>query len=181
MGEVYLAQDTRLDRRVALKILPADLATDSDRLARFIREAKSASALNHPNIITVYEIGETAGMHFIAYEFIDGMTLREFVKSAALDYSRRRWRLGFRLRRRWSRRISAGIVHRDLKPDNVMVRATGLVKLLDFGIARLTRPIESGGHRRHCCSRPDAERPVDRHAAVHVARAGSRHGGRSPD
>jgi serine/threonine protein kinase len=85
MGEVYVAQDTRLDRRVALKILPAAFAHDDDRLARFIREAKSASALNHPNIITVYDIGETESTHFIAYEFIDGRTLREVASGGPLS------------------------------------------------------------------------------------------------
>jgi serine/threonine protein kinase len=82
MGEVYLAMDTRLERRVALKILPAESSADRDRLARFIREAKAASALNHPNIITVYDIGESAGTYFIAYEFIEGRTLREFANGS---------------------------------------------------------------------------------------------------
>ncbi len=142
MGEVYLARDTRLDRRVALKILPAESSADSDRLTRFIREAKAASALNHPNIITVYDVGETAGMHFIAYEFIEGRTLREFasgspvVVASALE-------IGTQIASALVEAHGAGIVHRDLKPDNVMVRASGLVKLLDFGIARLTRPAET--------------------------------------
>ncbi len=143
MGEVYLAQDTRLDRRVALKILPADLAIDSDRLARFIREAKSASALNHPNIITVYDVGETAGTHFIAYEFIDGTTLREFAKSAAFNLASA-LEIGTQVAAALVEAHRAGIVHRDLKPDNVMIRPTGLVKLLDFGIARLSQPTEPG-------------------------------------
>jgi eukaryotic-like serine/threonine-protein kinase len=142
MGEVYLAQDTRLDRRVALKILPADLATDSDRLARFIREAKSASALNHPNIITVYDIGETAGTNFIAYEFIDGTTLREFAKNPAFNLASA-LEIGIQVASALVEAHRAGIVHRDLKPDNVMIRATGLVKLLDFGIARLSQPTEA--------------------------------------
>src|SRR5262245_4208993 len=85
MGEVYAAKDTRLDRRVALKILPAAFADDGDRLARFIREAKSASALNHPNIITIYDIGETESTHFIAYEFVDGKTLRDLADGRPLS------------------------------------------------------------------------------------------------
>ena len=142
MGEVYLAQDTRLDRRVALKILPPAFADDSGRLARFIREAKSASALNHPNIITVYDIGDTAGTHFIVYEFIDGRTLREFANGRSVSVASALG-IGIQIASALVDAHGAGIVHRDLKPDNVMVRASGLVKLLDFGIARLSGPTES--------------------------------------
>jgi len=126
MGEVYLAQDTHLDRRVALKILPAAFAADSDRLHRFIREAKSASALNHPNIITVYDIGEAAGTPFIAYEFIDGTTLREFAKSASLNIASS-LDIGIQIASALVEAHHAGIVHRDLKPDNVMIRPSGLL------------------------------------------------------
>jgi serine/threonine-protein kinase len=139
MGEVYLAQDTRLDRRVALKILPAEFALDGDRLHRFIREARSASALNHPNIITVYDIGEAAGTPFIAYEFIDGTTLSERVRNASLNVASS-LEIAIQIASALVEAHHAGIVHRDLKPDNVMIRPTGLVKLLDFGIARLSRP-----------------------------------------
>ncbi|HVF27956.1 MAG TPA: serine/threonine-protein kinase, partial [Pyrinomonadaceae bacterium] len=86
MGEVYLAQDTKLDRKVALKILPPEFAQDKDRMSRFVREAKSASALNHPNIITIHEIGESEGTHFIATEFIDGKTLNEYAKTNPLKF-----------------------------------------------------------------------------------------------
>ena len=86
MGEVYLAQDTKLDRKIALKILPAEFAADIDRMSRFVREAKSASALNHPNIITIHEIGESEGTHFIATEFIDGKTLSDYAKANPLNY-----------------------------------------------------------------------------------------------
>lgn len=141
MGEVYLAQDTRLDRRVALKILPAAFAADSDRLHRFIREAKAASALNHPNIITVYDIGEAEGTPFIAYEFVDGTTLREFARHASLSIASS-LEIGIQIASALVEAHRAGIVHRDLKPDNVMIRPSGLVKLLDFGIARLLRPSE---------------------------------------
>jgi serine/threonine-protein kinase len=136
MGEVYLAQDTKLDRRVALKILPAEFAEDKDRMARFVREAKSASALNHPNIITIHEIGETDGTHFIATEFIDGETLNEYAKSNSLSL-KSILDIAIQVASALDDAHSAGIVHRDIKPDNVMVRANGLVKILDFGIAKL--------------------------------------------
>ena len=143
MGEVYLAQDTHLDRRVALKVLPAEFAAESDRLNRFIREAKSASALNHPNIVTVYDIGEAAGTPFIAYEFIDGKTLREFAGNGPLSVASA-LEIGIQIASALVEAHHAGIVHRDLKPENVMIRASGLVKLLDFGIARLSKPTRPG-------------------------------------
>ena len=141
MGEVYLAEDVRLGRRVALKVLPAASADDQDSRARFIREARAASALNHPNIITIHDIGDAAGTQFIAYEFVDGRTLGDVARSAPLDIAAA-LDIGIQIASALAEAHRAGIVHRDLKPDNVMVRATGLVKLLDFGIARLARPAQ---------------------------------------
>src|SRR5437660_6323298 len=138
MGEVYLAQDSKLDRRVALKILPADVATHPDRMKRFVQEAKAASALNHPNIITIYEIDETASGHFIATEFIEGETLREREQkplelSESLD-------IATQIASALAAAHAAGIVHRDIKPENVMLRHDGIVKVLDFGLAKLSEP-----------------------------------------
>src|SRR5882762_304526 len=135
MGEVYLAQDARLDRKVALKILPADLASNRDRMQRFVREAKSAAALNHPNIAHIYEIGESNGVNFIAMEFIDGHTLGEVIQSET-DL-RKLVRYLQHVVEGLSKAHAAGIVHRDLKPDNIMVTRDGHVKILDFGIAKL--------------------------------------------
>ncbi len=137
MGEVFLAQDTKLDRKVALKILPSEFAEDKDRMSRFVREAQSASALNHPNIITIYEIGEFDGTHFIATEFIDGKTLNDYVKANPLNY-KSALEIAIQVASALDEAHSAGIVHRDIKPDNVMIRASGLVKILDFGIAKLS-------------------------------------------
>jgi serine/threonine protein kinase len=136
MGEVYLAQDTRLDRSVALKILPSHFTTDSDRVLRFIQEAKAASALNHPNIITIFEIGQESGTHFIVTEFVEGQTLRQIMDSSSQNLSEV---LEIIIQAAWA--LSAahknGIVHRDAKPENIMVRPDGLVKVLDFGLAKL--------------------------------------------
>jgi eukaryotic-like serine/threonine-protein kinase len=160
MGEVYLAQDTKLDRKVALKILPADVAAHPDRMKRFVQEAKAASALNHPNIITIYEIEEwgssptvreglDAGSitrdetHFIAMEFIDGETLRQHMNlkhlkvAEALD-------LGVQIASALSAAHAAGIIHRDIKPENVMIRRDGIVKVLDFGLAKLSEQAATG-------------------------------------
>src|SRR5438132_150550 len=139
MGEVYLAQDTKLDRKVALKILPAEVAAHPDRMKRFVQEAKAASALNHPNIITIYEIDESDSGHFIATEFIDGETLRERELKAPLRLGES-LDIAAQIAGALSAAHAAGIVHRDLKPENVMLRTDGIVKVLDFGLAKLTAP-----------------------------------------
>ena len=144
MGEVFLAHDTKLDRKVALKILPKEFAEDADRMNRFVREAKSASALNHPNIITIYEIGESDGTHFIATEFIDGKTLSDFAKANPLNI-KSALEIAIQVASALDEAHAAGIVHRDIKPDNVMIRANGLVKILDFGIAKLAEQKKSAG------------------------------------
>ncbi len=135
MGEVYLAEDTKLDRKVALKMLPEAFVGDSDRMGRFVREAKSASALNHPNIITIYEIGESEGTHFIATEFIDGTTVGEYARTRALNVAEI-LEIGIQIAAALDEAHKAGIVHRDIKPDNIMVRKDGIVKILDFGLAK---------------------------------------------
>jgi len=140
MGEVYLAQDTKLDRKVALKILPADLAANHDRMRRFVQEAKAASALNHPNIITIYEIDETGSGHFIATEFIDGETLRERGRQAPMKLGEV-LDIATQIAGALSAAHAAGIIHRDIKPENVMLRRDGIVKVLDFGLAKLTERV----------------------------------------
>ena len=146
MGEVYVAQDTKLDRRVALKILPPEFAADADRMRRFVLEARSASALNHPNIITIYEVGETDGTNFIATEYIEGKTLNNCDSLSLLKSLEVATQIASALQAAHS----AGIVHRDIKPDNVMIRPDGFVKILDFGIAKLSGvPMIAGGPRVH--------------------------------
>ena len=141
MGEVYLAADTRLDRKVALKILPEQFTKDESRLRRFVQEAKATSALNHPNIITIHEIGEApgeyGGTHFIASEFIDGHTLRGVMTSGQLQLSDA-LDIALQVASALAAAHDAGIVHRDIKPENVIVRPDSLVKVLDFGLAKLT-------------------------------------------
>jgi Tol biopolymer transport system component len=147
MGEVYLAQDTRLDRKVALKLLSAQFAKDAERILRFTQEARAASALNHPNIITIYDIGESGDVPYIATEFIDGETLRQKIDAGpltlpqALDYA---IQTGSAL----AAAHQAGIIHRDIKPENIMIRADGYVKVVDFGLAKLaerpSNPEDSG-------------------------------------
>jgi serine/threonine protein kinase len=136
MGEVYLAQDRRLDREVALKILPAYFVSDEARLCRFQREARAASALNHPNILTIHEVGEVDQVHFITTEFIDGQTLRELIAQENLSLVEV-LEIAIQVAEALTAAHAAGIVHRDIKPENIMRRRGGLVKLLDFGIAKL--------------------------------------------
>ncbi len=138
MGEVYLAHDTKLDRKVALKILPDDLG-DSDRVGRFIQEARAVSALNHPNILTIYEIDQTDSEHFIATEFIEGETLRARIRTAPIEFAEA-IDVGIQVASALCAAHSVGIVHRDVKPENIMLRRDGIVKVLDFGIAKLSAP-----------------------------------------
>src|SRR6266850_2740423 len=135
MGEVWLAEDTRLGRRVALKLLPAEFTEDSERVRRFTQEAKAASALNHPNIISVHDIGECETGRFIVMEFVAGRTLRAVIaKDNSLETF---FTLGAQMAKALRAAHAAGITHRDIKPDNIMVRDDGYVKMLDFGLARL--------------------------------------------
>ncbi len=149
MGEVYLAQDTELERTVALKVLPEQVASDQQRMQRFVQEAKSASALNHPNILTIYEVGRADSIRFIATEFINGVTLRQQMTTANITLSEA-LNISIQICDALSAAHAAGILHRDIKPENVMVRPDGYVKVLDFGLAKLTeRP-----------ANPDTEAPT---------------------
>jgi serine/threonine protein kinase len=145
MGEVYLAEDERLGRLVALKILPVYFASDETRLRRFQREARAASALNHPNILTIHEVGEIEGVYFIATEFIDGATIRQLLVESELSLDEI-LDIAEQVASALAAAHAAGIVHRDIKPENVMRRSDGLVKILDFGIAKLmeSQPADYG-------------------------------------
>ena len=137
MGEVYHARDERLGRDVAIKVLPADFAKDEDRLRRFEQEARAASALNHPNILTIHEIGETDGSHFIATEYIEGETLRHHIQLSRMKL-REALDIVVQVASAIAAAHQAGIIHRDIKPENIMLRPDGYVKVLDFGLAKLT-------------------------------------------
>ena len=139
MGEVYLAQDTRLSRLVALKLLPVYFASDETRLRRFQSEARAASALNHPNILTIHEVGESDGVYFIATEFIDGKTIGELIREQELSLAEILDCVE-QVASALAVAHAAGIVHRDIKPENIMRRHDGLLKILDFGIAKLLEP-----------------------------------------
>src|SRR4030095_4304657 len=151
MGEVYLAKDLKLGRDVALKILPAEVAVNRSRMARFVQEAKASSILSHPNILTIYEIDHVDSVHFISSELVQGETLRallqkkRFTTDELLD-------LGLQIANALVAAHGAGIIHRDLKPENIMLRDEGLAKILDFGLAKLIGPTSSA---------VDTEAPTD--------------------
>ena len=137
MGVVYKARDTRLDRIVAIKLLPPDKIADPDRKRRFVQEAKAASALNHPNIIHIYDISSSGDTDFIAMEFVAGKTLHQLIGKNGLPL-RDALKYSVQIADALARAHSAGIVHRDLKPANIMIAEDGRVKLVDFGLAKLT-------------------------------------------
>ena len=153
MGDVYLAEDTRLHRKIALKLLPIPLTDNKDRLRRFEQEARAASALNHPNILTIHEIGIEHGVHFIGTEFVNGVTLRDQMQRVRMQPDEA-LNIAVQITSALSAAHAAGIIHRDIKPENLMLRTDGYVKVLDFGLAKLTekdkteRPSEFEASRR---------------------------------
>jgi eukaryotic-like serine/threonine-protein kinase len=157
MGEVYLAEDQRLGRKVALKVLSARQVSDADRVRRFEHEARAVSALNHPNILTLYDVGRAGGLHFIATEFVDGETLRDRLHQGPLPPGDAR-EIALQVAAALSAAHRSGIVHRDIKPENVMVRRDGYVKVLDFGIAKLAATHPPSGEL-DATQDPDATRP----------------------
>ena len=178
MGEVYRAHDARLNRDVAVKVLPASFTSDPERLRRFTLEAQTAGGLNHPNVLTIYEIGNHDGQPFLAAELLLGETLRAKLDqgpipvSKAVDYARQ---VATGLAAAHARQIT----HRDIKPDNLFVTTDGRVKILDFGLARQSRPAATASDET---SLETGTSPGvgPRHGRVHVARAGARAAGRSP-
>jgi serine/threonine-protein kinase len=144
MGEVFLAQDASLGRKVALKLLRAEFTGDEDRLRRFRQEARAASALNHPNILTIHEIGQDGSLHFMATEYVEGETLREHISRARMAQSQA-LDVAAQVAGALAAAHNAGIIHRDIKPENVMLRTDGYVKVLDFGLAKLTDRAPASG------------------------------------
>ncbi len=136
MGVVYLAQDARLGRKIALKLLPSQFTNDKDRLRRFQQEARAASALNHPNILTVHEVEQRSGLHYIATEFVDGVTLRQHMNTRRMSLDEV-LNIAIQVASALQAAHTAGIAHRDIKPENIMIRSDGYIKVLDFGLAKL--------------------------------------------
>jgi serine/threonine protein kinase len=148
MGEVYRARDTRLGRDVAIKVLSTEAAESADRRARFEKEARAASALNHPNIVSIYDIGSQDSITYIAMELVEGKSLRELLDGEPLSL-RKGLDISVQLAEGLAKAHGAGIVHRDLKPENVMVSKDGFVKILDFGLAKLSEKASRTFPRRH--------------------------------
>jgi serine/threonine protein kinase len=144
MGEVYRARDARLDRTVAIKVLPASFSSDRDRLQRFAQEARAAAGLNHPNILSIYDIGEDQGAPYIVSELLEGETLRDRLRIGAISV-RKAVDFALQAARGLAAAHEKGIVHRDLKPENIFLTNDGHVKILDFGLAKLTRPEGESG------------------------------------
>lgn len=144
MGQVYLAKDTRLGRQVALKLLPAHLTQDSEIIRRFKKEAQAIVSLNHPNILTIHDFGETNGTHYIVTEYVEGETLRQRLEQGNL-LREELLNVAIQIVSALEAAHNEGIVHRDIKPENIMIRPDGFVKVLDFGLARITKSALSDG------------------------------------
>src|SRR5215831_13780864 len=138
MGVVYKARDTRLNRFVAIKLLPADKLADEDRLRRFTREARTASALNHPNIVTIHDIASDGGRPYIVMEYVAGKTLDDLIPRKGIRLNET-LKIAVQIADALAAAAAAGVIHRDIKPGNVMVNDSGLVKVLDFGLAKLAK------------------------------------------
>ena len=156
MGVVYKARDSHLKRFVALKVLPPEMVADAERKHRFVQEARSASALNHPNIVTVHDIDQAEGVDFIAMEYVEGKTLDELIRKKGLKLNEA-LKYGVQIADALAKAHGAGIVHRDLKPGNVMVTTEGRVKVLDFGLAKLTEPASVSSEESTLTERPSTE------------------------
>lgn len=151
MGEVYRAMDARLSREVAIKVLPREFSTDADSLRRFEQEARAAGALNHPNILVIYDVGTDNGSPYVVAELLEGETLRDRIGNAALPL-RKALDYALQIAHGLAAAHEKGIVHRDLKPENIFITKDGRAKILDFGLAKLTGPkMASGAKREHDC------------------------------
>ena len=175
MGVVYRAVDTRLGRTVAVKMLAAEATTDPDCRARFIQEARSASVLNHPHIVTIYDVGEQDGATFIAMELVDGTPLDKMMRGGSAAGARRAAVRGRRLPSALGVAHEAGIVHRDIKPANIVITRDGRAKVLDFGLAKLIEPAPTDATMTGVGTRPGID---PGHRGVHVAGTGAGPSGR---
>ncbi len=175
MGEVYLADDTRLDRRVALKVLSPELASDPARRERFFREARAAAALNHPNIVTIHSVEEADGVAFLTLELIEGRTLADVLPAAGLPVGRL-LAIAIPLADAVGAAHQRGITHRDLKPSNVMITTDDRVKVLDFGLAKVREDVQPAVQTLAPTRELTGEGTDSRHRRVHVAGAGGSEG-----